>query len=189
MQNFGTLSWPRRAESTLFCNFWTIKKNWLYHLADWSAWHANFISKILESYRDKEGRNYPFQELLNYTKNLAPSIGRLISLASQYHMQNFGTPLWAGGSESTLFCNFCTIKKSWLHHLADWLFWPADFIYKILEPHLDQGGQNLPFSATSELWRKVGSITCQIDLLGQLISYAKFWDPIMTKGGRINPFL
>jgi hypothetical protein len=50
--------------------------------------------------------------------------------------------------------------------------------------------------APSPYWgTNSGSITWQIDRLGQidylskLISYANFWNPILTKGGRIYPFL
>ena len=42
------------------------------------------------------GRIYPFLQLLNYKQKLAPSLGRLISLSTQFHMQNLGTPLLAG---------------------------------------------------------------------------------------------
>jgi hypothetical protein len=87
-QNFGTLPWPRGAESTLFYNFSTINKSWLHQLAG-----AQF---------------------------LAPSLDRMIGLASRFYMQNFGTLTWPRGAESTLFYNFWTITKSWLHHLVEW---------------------------------------------------------------------
>ena len=44
-----------------------------------------------------------------------------------------------------------------------------------------EGGQNLSFSVTSNLLKKAGSFTWQIDLLGQPISNVKFWNPNMTK--------
>ena len=116
-------------------------KSWLHHLVEQWAWQADFIRKILEPYQDQGGQNLLFSIFfLKYKQKLALSLGRLISLASWFHIHNFGTLSWPKGAESNLFCNFWTINKSWLHHLADWTAWPVNYKCKILEPYHDQGG-------------------------------------------------